>query len=67
MIYQKSSIVTSSHLPDSELFVRDSTAAWLVHLKGVLLFYLSFVQKMLKKFDFKSQLFHIPSFLDPWE
>ena len=33
--------------------------------KGVVQFYLRFVQKQLKKFDFKSQLLHIVSVLDP--
>lgn len=33
--------------------------------KGVIQFYQQFLQKQLKKFDFKSKLLHILSFLDP--
>ncbi len=68
---------TASHLTDDELFVGDSTSALSVHLcdnEGELLenfynevrqFYQLFIQKQLKKFDFKSKLFQILSFLDP--
>ena len=59
----------STHLPDDELYVGDSTTALLVHLnenecelmnevyKGVIRFYQRFVQKQLQKFNFKSTSF----------
>lgn len=65
-----------SHLPD-DLSIGDSTAALAVYLsdsegeilnefcKGVVQFYQHFMQKLLQKFDFKSQLLHVLSFLDP--
>ena len=68
---------TSTHLPDDELFVGDNTTALAVHLsdnegeilnefyKGVIQFYQRFIQKQLQKFNFKSQLLQILSFLDP--
>ena len=67
----------STHLPDDELFIGDNTTALAVHLsdnedellnefyEGVVQFYQRFIQKQLQKFDFKSQLLQILSFLDP--
>ena len=67
----------SIHLPEEELFIGDDTAAFILHLrdnegesvegfyKGVVKFYEGFVKKQLKAFDFKSQIFHMLSFLDP--
>ena len=68
---------TSTHLSDDEVFIGDSATALSIHLsdnegevlnefyKGVIQFYERFVQKQLQKFNFKSQLLHILSFLDP--
>ena len=62
-------------LPDDEIYVGDSTSALLVHLKdnecelmagfykGAVRFYQRFAQKQLQ--NFKSNLLHILSFLDP--
>ena len=64
----------TTHLPDD---VGDSTTALLMHLKDnecervsgfykdTVNFYQRFIQKQLQKFDFKSNLLHILSFLDP--
>ena len=65
----------STHL--HELFIGDNTTALAIHpsvnkdeilnefYKGVIQFYQHFIQKQLQKFDFKSQLLQILSFLDP--
>ena len=70
----------SIRLPDTEIFIGDSTAAvMMMHLTenevftqhtntfydGVITFYQSFIQKQLNKFDFKSRLLHTLSCLDP--
>ena len=67
----------TTHLPDIELFIGDSATGLALHLNdnegeilngfyiGVVQFYQRFVQKQLQKFDFKSQLTRILSFLDP--
>ena len=68
---------TSTHLSDDEVFIGDSATALSIYLsdnegevlnefyKGVIQFYERFVQKQLQKFNFKSQLLPILSFLDP--
>lgn len=67
----------TTHLPDDGIYVGDSTTALLMHLKDnecervsgfykyAVNFYQRFTQKQLQKFDFKSNLLHILSFLDP--
>ena len=67
----------STHLPTENIFVGDSATALALYLRdnegerlnefyaGVLEFYQRFVQKQIQKFDFRSQLMHILSFLDP--
>lgn len=67
---------SSTHLPKDELFIGDSATALAIHLiddgeilgdfyDRVILFYQRFIEKQLQKFDFKSKLLHILSFLDP--
>ena len=67
----------SLHLPNEDLFVGDSTTALLIDLTDneggpvnnfyseVVSFFMSFVKKQLKCFDFSSDIFHTLSFLDP--
>ena len=65
-----------NRVPNEDLFVGDSTAALIVYLSeegenvnefysGVVTFYETFVKKLLKKFDFKSKMLQMLSFLDP--
>lgn len=56
--------LTTTHLPNDELFIGDSATALALHIhdnegetlkdfyKGVVLFYQRFVQKQLQKFDY---------------
>lgn len=69
----------SIHLPNSDIFVGDDTAALLLHLHenegesvdrfyvGVKKFYQAVIKKLLEKFDFKSNLFRALRLLDPHE
>ena len=67
----------SNHLSDEDLFTGDETMALIIHLEenegeslkefysGVKKFYLGFVKKLLKVFDFKSQVLSTLGFLEP--
>ena len=68
---------TTNHLPNEEIFLGDSTTALFIDLNendgealsgfyhGAVSFFQRFVQKQIQKFDFKSDVLHILSFLDP--
>ena len=68
--------ITSNQLPPEELFLGEDTTAIIEVLieegvpvatfyKQVVQFYVAFVSKLLKKFDFKSKFLKMMSFLDP--
>ena len=67
----------SNHLLEEDLFIGDSTRALIIHQEenegevvkefysGVIKFYSGFVKKLLKVFDFKSQVLSTLAFLEP--